>query len=111
MEFGQAYSFKYSTRPGTPAAERAQLPDDVTTDRLYRLQALLAAQQRRVQDSMVGREVAVLFERAGRMPGQMVGKSEYLHAVHVSDAAATIGQIARVRITGSGTNSLSGVMA
>ena len=111
VEFGQAYSFKYSTRPGTPAAERAQLPDDVTTDRLYRLQALLAAQQRRVQDSMVGREVAVLFERAGRMPGQMVGKSEYLHAVHVSDAAATIGQIARVRITGSGTNSLSGVMA
>ena len=111
VEFGQAYSFKYSTRPGTPAAERAQLPDDVTTDRLYRLQALLAAQQRRVQDSMVGREVAILFERAGRMPGQMVGKSEYLHAVHVSDAAATIGQIARVRITGSGTNSLSGVMA
>jgi tRNA-2-methylthio-N6-dimethylallyladenosine synthase len=111
VEFGQAYSFKYSTRPGTPAAERAQLPDDVTTDRLYRLQALLAAQQRRVQDSMVGREVAVLFERTGRMPGQMVGKSEYLHAVHVSDAAATIGQIARVRITGSGTNSLSGVMA
>jgi tRNA-2-methylthio-N6-dimethylallyladenosine synthase len=108
VEFGQAYSFKYSTRPGTPAAERAQLPDDVMTDRLYRLQALLATQQRRVQDSMVGRDVAVLFERAGRMPGQMVGKSEYLHAVHVDTADVTIGQTARVRITASGTNSLSG---
>ena len=111
VEFGQAYSFKYSSRPGTPAAERAQLPDDVMTDRLYRLQALLAEQQRRVQDSMVGREVSVLFERAGRMPGQMVGKSEYLHAVHVEDATATLGQIARVRITASGTNSLAAVMA
>jgi tRNA-2-methylthio-N6-dimethylallyladenosine synthase len=110
VEFGQAYSFKYSTRPGTPAAERAQLPDDVMTDRLHRLQALLAAQQRRVQDSMVGRDVAVLFERAGRMPGQMVGKSEYLHAVHVDTAAVAIGQIARVRITSSGTNSLSGIL-
>jgi tRNA-2-methylthio-N6-dimethylallyladenosine synthase len=111
VEFGQAYSFKYSPRPGTPAAERPDLPDDVMTDRLHRLQALLAQQQRRVQDSMVGREVAVLFERAGRMPGQMVGKSEYLHAVHVADAAAAIGQIARVRITASGTNSLSGELA
>jgi tRNA-2-methylthio-N6-dimethylallyladenosine synthase len=110
VEFGQAYSFKYSTRPGTPAAERAQLPDDVMTDRLYRLQALLATQQRRVQDSMVGRDVSVLFERAGRMPGQMVGKSEYLHAVHVDTADVAIGQTARVRITASGTNSLSGIL-
>jgi len=110
VEFGQAYSFKYSSRPGTPAAERAQLPDDVMTDRLHRLQALLAQQQRRVQDSMVGREVAVLFERAGRMPGQMVGKSEYLHAVHVDTADVAIGQTARVRITSSGTNSLSGIL-
>ncbi|MEE4347384.1 MAG: tRNA (N6-isopentenyl adenosine(37)-C2)-methylthiotransferase MiaB [Paracoccaceae bacterium] len=110
VEFGQAYSFKYSTRPGTPAAERGQLPEDVMTDRLHRLQALLGQQQRRVQDSMVGREVAVLFERAGRMPGQMVGKSEYLHAVHVAGAGAAVGQIARVRIIESGTNSLSGVL-
>jgi tRNA-2-methylthio-N6-dimethylallyladenosine synthase len=109
VEFGQAYSFKYSTRPGTPAAERAQLPDDLMTDRLHRLQALLAAQQRHVQDSMVGRDVTVLFERAGRMPGQIVGKSEYLHAVHVT-GVAPIGQLARVHITDSGTNSLSGTL-
>jgi tRNA-2-methylthio-N6-dimethylallyladenosine synthase len=114
VEYGQAYSFKYSTRPGTPAAERPQLDEEVKTDRLYRLQALLGEQQRRIQDSMIGREVSVLFERAGRREGQMVGKSEYLHAVHVEDAlrngAAPIGQIARVRIIGSGSNSLSGVL-
>ena len=114
VEYGQAYSFKYSTRPGTPAAERPQLDEEVKTDRLYRLQALLGEQQRRIQDSMIGREVSVLFERVGRREGQMVGKSEYLHAVHVEDAlqdgAAPIGQIARVRIIGSGSNSLSGVL-
>ncbi|MDG1128408.1 MAG: tRNA (N6-isopentenyl adenosine(37)-C2)-methylthiotransferase MiaB [Paracoccaceae bacterium] len=114
VEYGQAYSFKYSTRPGTPAAERPQLDEEVKTDRLYRLQALLGEQQRRIQDSMIGREVSVLFERAGRREGQMVGKSEYLHAVYVEDAlrngAAPIGQIARVRIIGSGSNSLSGVL-
>jgi len=114
VEFGQAYSFKYSTRPGTPAAERDQLEEAVKTERLHRLQALLAEQQRRVQDRMVGRDVSVLIERSGRQPGQMVGKSEYLHAVHIADADASasagIGQLARVRITASGTNSLSGVL-
>jgi tRNA A37 methylthiotransferase MiaB len=67
-------------------------------------------EQRRVQDSMVGREVAGLFARAGRMPGQMVGKSEYLHAVHIDPADVARGQTARVRITSSGTNSLSGIL-
>ncbi len=106
--YGQAYSFKYSARPGTPAAERAGVPDDVATDRLHRLQALLTQQQRAAQDAMVGREVSVLIEKPGRMPGQMVGKSEYLHAVHVRDATAEVGQIARVRIVESVTNSLAG---
>ncbi len=110
VRYGQAYSFKYSTRPGTPAAERPQLDDAVMTDRLHRLQALLWEQQREIQDAMVGREVSVLFERAGRQPGQMVGKSEYLHAVHVTDDRVAIGQTARVRITESGTNSLAGVL-
>ncbi|MFU8862937.1 MAG: tRNA (N6-isopentenyl adenosine(37)-C2)-methylthiotransferase MiaB [Rhodobacterales bacterium] len=110
VKFGQSYSFKYSSRPGTPAAERAQLDDAVMTDRLHRLQALLWEQQREIQDNMIGREVSVLFERAGRQPGQMVGKSEYLHAVHVTDDRLSIGQTARVRITESGTNSLTGVL-
>ena len=106
--YGQAYSFKYSARPGTPAAERAGVPDDVATDRLHRLQALLTEQQRAAQDGMVGRVVSVLFEKPGRMSGQMVGKSEYLHAVHASAAADLAGQVARVRIVESVTNSLAG---
>ncbi|SEQ62239.1 tRNA (N6-isopentenyl adenosine(37)-C2)-methylthiotransferase MiaB [Thalassovita taeanensis] len=110
VNYGQAYSFKYSTRPGTPAAERPQVADDVATDRLKRLQALIAQQQRAVQDSMVGREVSVLFEKPGRFDGQMMGKSEYLHAVHVDDSPARVGELARVRIVSSGTNSLAGQM-
>ena len=108
VQYGQAFSFKYSTRPGTPAAERDQLPEDVKTERLHRLQALISQQQRTIQDSMVGREVSVLFERTGRFDGQMVGKSEYLHAVHVSDPSIKIGDIRRVRITQSNPNSLDG---
>ena len=108
VNYGQAFSFKYSTRPGTPAAERAQVDPDVASDRLARLQALITEQQRAIQDAMVGREVGVLFEKKGRMDGQMVGKSDYLHAVHVTDSRAEIGKIARVRITQSGPNSLAG---
>ncbi|THD73011.1 tRNA (N6-isopentenyl adenosine(37)-C2)-methylthiotransferase MiaB [Thalassobius vesicularis] len=111
VNYGQAFSFKYSTRPGTPAAERAQVDDAEASDRLTRLQALITQQQRAVQDSMVGREVQVLFEKPGRLDGQMVGKSEYLHAVHVADAQAARGDIARVRIVESGPNSLAGVLA
>jgi tRNA-2-methylthio-N6-dimethylallyladenosine synthase len=108
--YGQSYSFKYSARPGTPAAERTPVDAVEADDRLQRLQALLVAQQRAAQDAMVGREVSVLFEKPGRLPGQMGGKSEYLHAVHVDAPDAQPGQIARVRITGSETNSLGGVL-
>ncbi|ETX28392.1 tRNA (N6-isopentenyl adenosine(37)-C2)-methylthiotransferase MiaB [Roseivivax isoporae] len=112
VEYGSAFSFKYSTRPGTPAAERDQVPEDVKAERLQRLQALLSRQQRALQDAMVGREVGVLFEKPGRMPGQMVGKSDYLHAVHVADAQGTVapGDLRRVRITASGPNSLTGAL-
>ncbi|MBF9048927.1 tRNA (N6-isopentenyl adenosine(37)-C2)-methylthiotransferase MiaB [Roseobacter sp. HKCCD9010] len=108
--YGQAYSFKYSSRPGTPAAERAPVDPDEASERLQRLQALLGQQQRAAQDGMVGREVSVLFEKPGRLPGQMVGKSEYLHAVHVDAPEAQRGEIARVRITNSAANSLAGVL-
>ncbi|MGX9356967.1 tRNA (N6-isopentenyl adenosine(37)-C2)-methylthiotransferase MiaB [Roseobacteraceae bacterium S113] len=107
VKYGTAYSFKYSTRPGTPAAERPQVPEDEKTDRLHRLQALLSQQQRALQDAMVGRDVSVLFEKPGRQDGQMVGKSEYLHAVHVSDADVQIGDLRRVRVVESGSNSLA----
>ncbi len=108
VKYGTAYSFKYSTRPGTPAAERPQVDPEEADDRLRRLQALLNQQQREVQDSMVGREVGVLFEKPGRFDGQMVGKSDYLHAVHVADCSKKAGDLARVRIVSSGTNSLAG---
>ena len=108
VNYGQAYSFKYSTRPGTPAAERDQLPEPVKTERLHRLQELLSTQQRAVQDSMVGRDVSVLFEKPGRFDGQLVGKSQYLHAVHVAASTESIGQVMAVRITQSSSNSLSG---
>jgi tRNA-2-methylthio-N6-dimethylallyladenosine synthase len=108
--YGQAYSFKYSSRPGTPAAERAPVDPDQASERLQRLQALLGQQQRAAQDGMVGREVSVLFEKPGRLPGQMVGKSEYLHAVHVDAPETQRGEIARVRITNSAANSLAGVL-
>ena len=108
VKYGQAFSFKYSTRPGTPAAEREQIPEDLKTERLHRLQALIAAQQRDIQDQMVGRKVSVLFEKNGRFDGQMVGKSEYLHAVHVASDKLEIGSLKQVRITKSKVNSLTG---
>ena len=109
VKYGQAYSFKYSTRPGTPAAERPLVDDAEASDRLQRLQALLSKQQKELQDAMVGREVSVLFEKEGRFEDQMVGKSDYLHAVHVAGSGAAIGDIRKVKIVESGANSLKGV--
>jgi len=106
--YGQAYSFKYSARPGTPAAERDPVDPNVASERLQRLQALLTAQQKQAQDAMVGRVVKVLFEKPGRLAGQIVGKSDYLHAVHVDGPESLIGEIASVDIIASGPNSLSG---
>ncbi|RYH01895.1 tRNA (N6-isopentenyl adenosine(37)-C2)-methylthiotransferase MiaB [Salipiger sp. IMCC34102] len=110
VEYGQAYSFKYSTRPGTPAAEKPQLPEDVMNDRLQRLQTLLTEQQQRLQAAMVGREVGVLFEKPGRIEGQMIGKSDHLHAVFAEAPASVRGQVRRVRIVEAGPNSLKGIV-
>ena len=106
--YGQAYSFKYSARPGTPAAERATVDPAVADARLQELQALLSQQQKAAQEAMVGREVGVLFEKAGRQVGQTVGKSDHLHAVFVNHADAEIGRVQRVRIVASHANSLAG---
>ena len=83
--FAQAYSFKYSARPGTPAAERAeQVDEDVKADRLARLQALLCAQQAAFNLRMVGRTLDVLWDGPGRKTGQLSGRSPYLQAVHAA---------------------------
>ena len=108
--YGQAYSFKYSARPGTPAAERAGVEMAVMDERLQRLQALLSEQQRARQQAMVGREVGVLIEKPGRLAGQMVGKSDHLHAVHLQAPEAAVGDLLRVRITASAPNSLAGTL-
>lgn len=108
--FGMAYSFKYSPRPGTPAAGREGVPAEVADARLQELQALITRQQRATQEAMVGREVGVLFEKPGRLEGQWIGKSDYLHAVHVRAEGLAPGVLARVRITESGPNSLGGVL-
>ncbi len=106
--YAQAYSFAYSPRPGTPAAGRAPVARAESADRLQRLQALLARQQAAFQASLVGRTLPVLVERPGRLPGQMVGRSPYLTAVHLAAPADTAGTIVAARIVGAETNSLAG---
>ncbi len=110
VKYGYAYSFKYSTRPGTPAAERPQVDPAEGDARLQRIQALITRHQREIQQSMVGRTLNVLFEKPGRQAGQMVGKSDYLHAVHVEATDVAPGDVRAVRIASSGTNSLGGVL-
>ncbi len=109
--YGQAFSFKYSARPGTPAAEQEEVPEDRKSERLQRLQALLNEQARAAQESMVGRTLDVLFEKPGRLEGQLVGKSGYLHAVHAQAAPEMIGRIAPVRILRAEPHSLAGELA
>jgi tRNA-2-methylthio-N6-dimethylallyladenosine synthase len=107
--YAQTYSFKYSPRPGTPAAAAVkQVPDDVKDARLAELQNLLGAQQRAFNAASVGRVMSVLFEHAGRKDGQAVGRSPYLQPVHVEDATALIGRIVAVRIEAVLSNSLQG---
>lgn len=109
VKYGYAYSFKYSTRPGTPAAERAQVDAAEADERLQRIQALITRQQQEIQNAMVGRDAHVLVEKPGREAGQMLGKSEYLHAVHIENSDAAIGDIVPVRITEAKRNSLAAI--
>jgi tRNA-2-methylthio-N6-dimethylallyladenosine synthase len=111
VRFGAAYSFAYSPRPGTPAAERTPVDPPVAHDRLLRLQAVIARQQREAQAAMVGRTLPVLFEKPGRMPGQMTGRSEHLMAVSVTGPENLRGEIVPVLITAALTNSLAGELA
>ena len=106
--FASAYSFCYSARPGTPAADRKPVPRELAQARLHELQALLSRQQHQAQHSMIGREVDVLFEKPGRESGQMIGKSDYMHAVFVEGSVARPGDLLRVQIIRSATNSLEG---
>ncbi len=107
--FASAFSFKYSPRPGTPAADHAaQVPEQVKTERLHRLQAALEASKRAFDASCVGRTFEVLLEKPGRQEGQLIGRSPYLQSVVVNDPPAGIGEFLTVTITSAGPNSLAG---
>jgi len=109
--FAQAYSFKYSPRPGTPAALLDdQIGEEVKTERLARMQELLTAQQIAFNQACIGKSLPVLFEKKGRKDGQAIGRSPYLQAVHVEAASQLIGQIAEVAVSSATLSSLGGVM-
>jgi len=110
--FASAFSFKFSSRPGTPAAAMAgQVDEAVKAERLTRLQALLSAQQSGFNNSKIGEILPVLITGRGRKPGQAHGRSPYLQAVHFPDAMAKPGEVVAVRIAAATQNSLAGVAA
>jgi tRNA-2-methylthio-N6-dimethylallyladenosine synthase len=109
VEYAQAYSFKYSPRPGTPAATQpGQVSETVKSERLAALQALVAEQQRAFNQSCLGKTMPVLLDRKGRHAGQLAGRSPYLQPVQVDAAADRLGTIAAVSIDAVLPNSLSG---
>lgn len=110
VTYSQAYSFKYSPRPGTPASTDNQVPEDEKSDRLYRLQALLSAQQAEFNAAQLGRTLPILIEKPGRNPGQMVGRSPYLQPVHLDCDASLAGRVVDCHIEAAVANSLSGRM-
>ena len=111
MKYVQAFSFKYSARPGTPAAAaRKQVPEQVKSERLQALQSLLTEQQATFAKSCEGLSIPVLFEKQGRKAGQVVGRSPYLQPVHVDYAVHLIGEIHDVTIARALSNSLSGTL-
>ncbi len=109
--YASCFSFKYSRRPGTPAAAMpGQVAEAVKTERLARLNTLLDEQRHAFNAAQAGRSLPVLFEKVGRHPGQLIGKSPYLQAVHVTAPDRLIGQIVPVRIERAVANSLAGVL-
>ncbi len=110
-DYAYAYSFKYSQRPGTPAATMEnQVAAKVADERLQRLQALIVEQQTAFNAKTLGRTTDILLERDGKLPGQFIGKSPWLQSVHVVAPGITIGDIVTVDITESGSLSLKGEM-
>ena len=110
--FAGGYAFKYSVRPGTPAAVAApQVADGTARARLAALQELLSRQQAAFNRAAVGRTVPVLFERAGRRDGQLVGRTPHMQAVHVRGPGLAVGDLADIRVTGCTANGLTGALA
>jgi tRNA-2-methylthio-N6-dimethylallyladenosine synthase len=109
--YASAFSFKYSRRPGTPAAALpGQVAEEVKEERLHRLQALLETQQAAFNAAQAGKTLPVLFEKPGRHAGQLIGRSPYLQSVHAAAPDRLIGQIVPVRVTSAARNSLAGAV-
>jgi tRNA-2-methylthio-N6-dimethylallyladenosine synthase len=109
VTFASTFFFKYSSRPGTPGADLAdQVAEGVKSERLARLQDVVEAQRRAFNAALVGKTVEVLFEKPGRHPGQIAGKSPYLQPVQVDGPENMIGHVASVEIVECSTNSLFG---
>ncbi len=107
--YASAYSFKYSPRPGTPAAiEETQVPEDVKTERLARLQALLADSQQAFNTSCVGQTMPVLFDREGKLEGQLIGRTPFMQSVHCHGAERLRGEIVDIKIVRATQSSLTG---
>jgi len=111
IQYSQAFSFKYSPRPGTPAAGAEQVPEDVKVERLARLQEALLESQAIFQNGCVGQTLPVLLDRPGKKDGQMMGRSPYLQNVHVLVDADRRGEIVPVTITEAHRTSLGGTLA
>ncbi len=111
IAYAQAFSFKYSPRPGTPAAGSEQIAEEVKAERLARVQAALAESQAAFQQGCVGETMPVLLDRPGKFDGQMMGRSPYLQNVHLTVDPARRGEIVPVTITEAHRNSLGGVLA
>jgi len=109
--YAQAYSFKYSPRPGTPAAGMEnQIAPAVMDERLQRLQAAIDTDQHAFNQASVGRRTQILLERRGRHPGQLIGKSPWLQSVHIEAPDARIGDMVTVDLTSAGPRSLAGTL-
>jgi tRNA-2-methylthio-N6-dimethylallyladenosine synthase len=109
--FASAFSFKYSPRPGTPAAEMAdQVAEAEKTERLHRLQRRIDPHRTAFNNRCLGRTIEVLFEKIGRHAGQIVGRSPYLQPVQVMASPALIGEIQSVAIAEIAPNSLFGTV-
>jgi tRNA-2-methylthio-N6-dimethylallyladenosine synthase len=110
VRYASAFSFKYSPRPGTPAADlAAQIPEEVKDQRLYALQALLEEQRQAFNRACAGRKLDVLLDRAGQRPGQLAGRSPYLQPVQIDGAGYSIGEIVEVTVTDVARNSFFAV--
>ncbi len=109
VKYGQCYSFKYSPRPGTPAAVKQQVPEAIKSKRLAILQQELSKQQLQFNEYCVGSTMKVLFDRRGKLEGQCVGKTPYMQSVHITNPIKNIdGEICDVKIIKAGASSLTG---